>query len=210
MKKYIWYQVFATFCIGIFIVNFSVCLLAFDKSTYKKCAVETEMLTQNEAILVYEQLNDSFRSFFRSSYNIAGYELSGANKDALKDIKNIYRIAWIVSVLSFGGVIYFMNFISRRRMYMPLIYGGTLGAFLTAFFAFLLFRAKKGVGYGIKAMVLFGDYGFFRGNDVITHLFPDNFARTLAYKYVIIVGILIVIFAMVRLFIALNSRPHKF
>lgn len=210
MDKFKIYQVLASLTIAIFIVNFAMCLLAFDKKTFVRKAQDTESLTSFESVLVYNQINDSFKSFFKSKYKIAGYELSDMNTKALNQIKWIYRGAWLVSIVTFLATAYMMNTLSKRRMYMPYIYGGAFSAFLTALYSFLLFRAKKGVGYGIKSMILHGDYGFFRGDDVVTHLFPQDFASALALRYIIIVGILILICVLIRLLIAFNSRPHKF
>lgn len=210
MDKFKLYQVLASLTIAIFIVNFAMCLLAFDKKTFAKKAQDTEGLTSFESVLVYNQINDSFKSFFKSKYKIAGYELSDMNTKALNQIKWIYRGAWLVSLVTLFATAYMMNTLSKRRMYMPYIYGAALSAFLTALYSFLMFIAKKGVGFGIKSMILYGDYGFFRGSDVLTHLFPEDFARALALRYILIVGILIVACLLIRLLIAFNSRPHKF
>lgn len=218
MDKYKKYQFIATICVALFIVNFSICLLVMNRSVYNKCTEDYEFVSDDgnpaitvfEARLNYEQLADDFTSFFKSDYSLPGYEILGANIERLNDIKTYYRWAWVISILSFAGAVYSFIILSKRRYYMPLLYGGVLSALMTSVNAFILLKSDNEVFRGIRNMVLNADYGYFKTGDIITKLIPDGFAGWMALTYLLIVFLMILAMVLIRLFIIYCGRPHKF
>lgn len=218
MDKYKKYQLIASICVALFIVNFSICILAMNRSVYKVCADNYDFapnegaaaITGFEARLNYEQLADDFTSFFKSDYSLPGYEILGANTERLNALKTYYRWAWIISILSFAGAVYSFIILSKRRYYMPLLYGGVLSALMTSVNAFILLKSDNEVCRGIRNMVLNSDYSYFKDGDIITRLMPDDFAMWMALAYLLIVFLLILVMVLIRLFIIYCGRPHKF
>ena len=210
MDKYKKYQIIASICVMLFIVNFALCLLVMNRSVYKKCVVDNENITSFEAELNYEQLADEFSSFFNSNYELPGYEISSENVDRLNDMKVYYRWAWVISILTFIGAVYSFIILSKRRYYMPLLYGGVLAAFLTSLNAFIVLSSDKPVLEGIRNMIFREDYSYFAEGDVLLKLLPPDFARLLALTYILLVMILVFAMVIIRWLIIYCGRPHKF
>ena len=223
MDNYKLHQIIASVCVALFIVTGAVCILCYDRSIYGKCytnyqalmnseAIEEEygLISEFEAKLNYEGLADDFSSFFNGNYNLTGYELSDANEESLKELKIYYRLAWIVMLISAGFGIKSFIFLSKRRLYMPLIYGGTLAGLLTVVNTLFMIGAKGGILYSIKSMIFREDYSFFSGKDILVGIIPPDFARMLFLAYILIVFLLIALMALIRSIIIFCGRPHRF
>ena len=214
-EKYRRYQWIASFCIAVFIVHFAICLLAMNRSVYRNTKMDTKQtqtttISKPEAELYYEQIADSFSSFFRGDYKIAGYSLTDYNKEQLNTLKGYYRFAWIVSVLSFGAGAYCFFFLWKRRETMPLVYGSAGGAFLTSLMAVRVIFSNKPVFEGLRNMIFRGDYGYFAEGDLLRDILPEAFARNLTFYYLGIVTIEIICFVILRKMIRFSGRPHKY
>lgn len=194
----------------LFIVSFALCLLVMNRSVYRRCAEDNENITRFEAELNYEQLADDFAAFFKSDYELPGYEILDVNKNRLNDMKAYYRLAWVISILTFAGAVYSFVILSKRRYYMPLLYGGVLAAFLTSLNALILLKSDRPIPEGIRNMILRSDYGYFAEGDILTKLLPFDFARNMALAYILLVFVLILVMVFLRLFIIYCGRPHKF
>lgn len=224
MKNYNKYQVIATILIGLFIVNFSLCVLAMDKKVYERCYddymesmeksygddVKEKALSRFEATQNYSQLAEGFTSFFKSNYANTSYEISSDNIKKLNKLKIFYRLAWIVTVICAFGIVKCFIELSRIRQFMPIVYGGLLATGLTVLNAAVLMLSKGEVITGVRNMILHGDYTYFADVDLIRWILPPDFGLSLAITYLIIVFGMIVIGALVRGLIIFCGRPHKF
>ncbi len=222
MNRYTFYQIIASFCVAIFIVSTALILMCFNRSIYSRCyedyynnqteakAEMGDMLSAFEAQLNYEHLADDFTGFFENEYEFSGYDILDTNVARLKELKFIYRLAWVLALVSLGLGIRSFVVLSKRRQYMPLIYGGTLAAFLTVLNTFFVVSAKDGVLFSLRNMIFKGDYSFFFEGDILRGMLPPDFARMLLLAYIAIVFILILAMVLVRWFINYCGRPHKF
>lgn len=223
MNRYTVHQIIASFCVAIFIVSVALILLCENRSIYSKCYEEyykeqqeqsedtaKAMISEFEAKINYEHLADGFTSFFGNDYEFSGYDIAEANVSKLKELKPFYRGAWVLALLSFGFGLRSFMILSKRRQYMPLIYGGTLAAFLTVMNTFFIVSSKDGILFAIRNMIFKGDYSFFAEGDILLGMLPPDFARMLLLAYIVIVFILILVMVLVRWFINYCGRPHKF
>lgn len=221
MDRYIKYQIIASICIALFVISTAVQILAHDNKIYNKCyekyyeenqSTEEGMPVKSpaEVALYYEQLSDSFTDFFGKDYEISGYELTKDNKDNLNELKSYYRVSCLVALVSLVAGAYCIWFISRRRMYMPFVYGGVLAAFITSVNFLVLMLSDNKVISAVRNMILKKDYGYFVEGDVLLSLFPPEYARWLAIAYVAFTVVLILLMVMLRQFIVYLGRPHKF
>ncbi len=223
MNRYTVYQIIASFCVAIFIVSTALILTCYNRSIYSRCyenyyntkqkeaKVEADaMLSEFEAQLNYEHLADDFIAFFENEYKFSGYDILETNVDRLKELKSMYRLTWILALVSLGIGIRSFVVLSKRRQYMPLIYGGTLAAFLTVLNTFFIVSAKDGILFAFRNMIFKGDYSFFSEGDILLGMLPPDFAKMLLLAYIAIVFILILAMVLVRWFINYCGRPHKF
>lgn len=229
MDKYKKYQYTATFGVAFFIVSFALCLLVMNRSVFERCVKDYEarfpvgsenlqshspdavvMMSAFEMQLVYEQVADSFSSFWGRTYPVVGYEISSQNVDRLNRLKGYYRLAWIVAVISFFGAVYSFVILSKRREYMPFLYGGVLAALLTSLNALLIMSSKGGLLSGIRGMILHEDYSYFADGDILQTILLPELARNLALLYILFVFVLILIMVFIRFIIIFSGRPHKF
>lgn len=225
MNNYRLHQLIASVCVAIFIMSGALCLLVRNRSVYERTnkeyretleeiSVESDELdkplTEFEASLNYNQLADEFTSFFGKDYKLMGYDISKENIDALKQLKVYYRWAWVFVIASL--VVGTKSFIvlSKRRLYMPLLYGGGIAAVFTTLFTVIMARAEDGMAGHIRRMVFERDYSFFTGQDVLIKVIPPEFANRLLLVYILIVFILIVAMALIRGIIIYCGRPHRF
>lgn len=211
-RRFLW---IASVSIAVFIVSFAICLLAYNRSVYRVCTADFDTgeaveMSGAEAALYYDQIADSYCSFFKGGYTVAGYELSQANIHQLNRLKGYYRMAWILSLVSFGCAVYSLRRLWRRRETMPYFYGSALAACLTAFLMIRMVFSKKEVYTGLRNMVFRGDYSYFSGNDILHVLLPETFARNLALLYLGIVAVEIFVVVMIRVVIRFAGRPHRF
>ena len=218
MELYNKHQVIASFAVAIFIISTAFILMIKEDSVYRYCLDKSEdskadtytKLSSFEKELCYQKLSDNFESFFSGRYELAGYDICGDNITKLRQIKFIYRVAWLFSVAAVVVGVRSFYILSRRRLYMPFTYGGAMAALLTALGALITVCSRHGLLHGVKMMVLRNDYGYFEGEDVLQYIFPDGFARMKILVFVISVFILILIMNLVRMLIAFLGRPHKF
>ncbi len=209
------FQWIASVCVALFIVHFALCMLAMNRSVYKYTGADyaqtgTATISKAEADLYYEQVADSFSSFFKGDYEIAGYSLTQENVEKLNTLKGYYRFAWIVSIVSFCGGIYCFCKLWNRRETMPLLYGSAGGALLTSLLLLRIVMSGKPIFAGIRDMIFRGDYGFFAEGDLLRDILPEAFARNLALCYLGIVAIEILCFVLLRAAIRFSARPHKY
>lgn len=206
----------ASICVALFIISAAFLILVFDNWIYNNCikgytpSQESVELSTFEMEMNHKQLNDSFTKFFKKECKIAGYDISSANQNKLRKIKRLYRLAWIISVLSlYVGVRCFI-ILSKRRAYMPLLYGGLGAMFLTACNALIIMCSHSGLFGGIKEMILHQDYSYFGDEDILGVMFPPSYARFELIGYVGIVFGLVLLMNCIRLTIIFLGRPHKF
>ncbi len=224
MKKYNKYQIIATICIALFIISFSLCILAMDRHVYGWCyedyvdtlhetygeEIGDKALSKFEAEQNYNQLADGFTKFFGSDYPDTSYDITKENIEKLNKLKGYYRLAWIVVVLSIVGMVYSFRELSRVRMYMPLLYGGILASFLTVLNAVIIMLSGSDTLTGVRNMVMHGDYSYFSDMDLIRWILPPDYGMALAFAYLCIVFILIILAVLIRAIIIFCGRPHKF
>ncbi len=225
MNNYRLHQIIASVSVAIFIMCTALLLLVCNRSVYEKTNKEyrdmisnTEAeypegekpLTEFESSVNYNQIADEFTGFFGNDYKLVGYELSDTNIEKLKDLKAYYRWAWVFSISSLIVGIKSFVYLSKRRLYMPLVYGGIISAFITSILTFIMSVSKDGMMGYVRAMVFDRDYGFFSGKDIFVKIIPPEFANKLLIAYVLIVFILIVVMALIRGIIIYCGRPHKF
>lgn len=208
-------QWIASLCVAVFLVHFALCMLAMNRSVYRHTKADyaqtgTAAISKAEADLYYEQVADSFSSFFKRDYEIAGYSLTEDNVNKLNTLKGYYRFAWIVSVVSFCGGVYCFRILWRRRETMPLLYGSAGGALLTSIVLLRIVLSDKPVFAGIRDMIFRGDYSYFAEGDLLRAILPAAFARNLAFCYLGIVAVEILCFVLLRMAVRLSGRPHKY
>ena len=214
-------QVIASICVAVFIVDFAFCLMCGSKFVYNRIYMqegvqlmteddEDEPLTDFEAQVIFSQLSDDFTTFFKSDYDIAGYELTQDNLRFLKEMKGYYRRAVVMVILSVGGFVYCYVELSKRRELGPLLYGSALACFLLALRILFITIAKKGIRYYLQLMILRRDYSVFGEGDVLSKLFPADYARGMAVVYVGYALILTLGVLIVRKLIIKAGKPHKF
>ena len=228
MDRYRKYSFGATICVALFIISFAFCVLCMNKTVYEKCLensvsrIETDNgasdtvteittgLKDFEAKANFDKLNDDFKSFFKSKYELIGYELDEFNVDRLNHIKNLYRLAWVITIITFISMLYSFIILSKRRMFMPFLYGGVLAAFFTSLNAFLFIRSDREFWVAARDMVFSENYSYFSDNDIFLKIIPPEYARWMAVTYLMMVAVLILIMVLVRWFILFLGRPHKF
>lgn len=223
MDRYTKYQIVASICVALFITSTAMFILANTNTIYNRCyenyyaelreelpSVPSQIKRPAEASLYFTQLSDSFAKFFGKNYEISGYELTKENTKHLNDIKTYYRLSVVISIFSFIAGCYSIWFISKRRMYMPLVYGGLLAALFTSVNSLILIFGKNEVVMGVRNMIFDMDYSFFSEGDLLLSLFPPEYARWLFGAYIILVLILILIMVFLRQLIVFLGRPHKF
>ncbi|MBQ8924248.1 MAG: hypothetical protein IJ053_05580 [Lachnospiraceae bacterium] len=228
MDRYRKYSFGATICVALFIISFAFCVLCMNKTVYEKCLENsvsqieadnglsdtvTEITTglkDFEAKANFDKLNDDFKSFFKSKYELIGYELDEFNVDRLNHIKNLYRLAWVITIITFIGMLYSFIILSKRRMFMPFLYGGVLAAFFTSLNAFSFIRSDREFWVAARDMVFGENYSYFSDNDIFLKIIPPEYARWMAVAYLMMVAVLILIMVLVRWFILFLGRPHKF
>ena len=222
MDRYTKYQIAASICVALFITSTAICILANSEKIYNNCYEqyyeETDGVYRDtfilqrpaEASLYYRQLTESFTDFFGKDYDISGYELTKDNIQKLNQLKLYYRLSGVILVLSFIAGCYSIWFISKRRMYMPLIYGGLLAALFTSVNSLILIFGDNKVVSGVRNMIFEKDYGYFSEGDILLSLFPPEYARWLFVAYIVLVLILSIFMVLLRQFIMFLGRPHKF
>lgn len=220
MDRYTKYQIIASICVALFIVSTAMYILANNTIIYDKCYDEyyqensesTHQISMRpaEASLYYRQLNESFTNFFDDDYDISGYELTKDNVQKLNELKTYYRMSVIVSIITFVVSCYSIRIISKRRMYMPLVYGGLLAALGTAMNSLILIFSDNKIISGIRNMVFEMEYGYFSEGDILYTIIPPEYARWLFVTYIVLVLILIIFMVLLRQVIMFLGRPHKF
>lgn len=205
----------ASICISVFIVCFGIVLLAFNRWVYHASGTNTQTedgvtFTQAEADLYYEQIADSYCSFFKGRYDVAGYTLTDTNIHQLNRLKGYYRLAWILSILSFAGIIYSFRRLWRRRETMPCFYGSAGGALLVAVLLLRIVFSKREVMRGLKDMIFKQDYSYFQSGDLLCRLLSGAYARNMLLMYLGIVAAEIAVFVLIRVIIRFAGRPHRF
>ncbi|MBQ9200013.1 MAG: hypothetical protein IJ141_07505 [Lachnospiraceae bacterium] len=234
MERYRKISFWATICVALFIINFAFCILCMNKTVYEKCfdnytgsekdidipieasgaeksdtAYEIK-LESFEMKANFEKLSDDFKAFFKGKYELIGYELDEHNADRLNHIKWFYRLAWMVSIATFAGMLHCFIILSKRRMFTPFIYGGVLSAFFTAVNTVIFIRSDREFYSAARDMVFRENYRYFSDKDILIRILPPSYARWMAIAYLIFVAVLIVLMILIRWFILFCGRPHKF
>lgn len=226
MNRYTKNQIVATFAVAFFILSVSLCVTVRDKRLYIKCyntyieSVEKEQINGSdntgdkfslvEAELYHNNLRDDFKSLFKNKYDLINYELLRSNTEKLNHLKTYYRIAWIVALVSLITGSYAFYNLSKRRLYMPFLYGGILAAFLSSINAIRFFICRGGTLFALKNMILHRDYSYFDEGDVLLKLIPPEYAMYMARYYLFQVFLWIIIMVLVRRIIVNMGKPHKF
>ena len=220
MDRYRKISFWATVCVALFIINFAFCILCMNKTVYEKCfesSVAKESSDSGDVILEdfekkanFEKLSDDFKKFFKGKYELIGYELDKHNVDRLNHIKWFYRLAWIVSIATLYGMVHCFIILSKRRMFMPFVYGGVFAAFLTSLNALIFMRSGREFFSAARDMVFRENYRYFSDGDVLLSILPPAYARWMAVSYILFVGVLIILMIFIRWFILYLGRPHKF
>lgn len=214
-EEYRRFRWIASICISVFIVCFGIVLLAFNRWVYHATGTNTQTedgvtFTQAEADLYYGQIADSYCSFFKGRYDVAGYTLTDTNIHQLNRLKGYYRLAWILSILSFVGIIYSFRRLWRRRETMPCFYGSAGGALLAVVLLLRIVFSKREVMRGLKDMIFKQDYSYFQSGDLLCRLLSGAYARNMLLMYLGIVAAEIAAFVLIRVIIRLAGRPHRF
>ena len=217
-KVYTRFQILASVSIAVFILNFSLVLLAENRSAYTKALQKTQAEGQTvedasgsfESKMIYEQLAASFAKWGTKSYDVSGYQISETNTRKLNELKRYYKRAWVLGILSLGVSIYALIRLSRRRMFMPLVYGALLALFGVCCFALRVMTSGKEIFSALRAMIMRGDYGYFADDDILISVLPETFARRLACWYLILVIALGLVSVLIRQLIYYVGRPHRF
>ena len=214
-EEYRRFRWIASICISVFIVCFGIVLLAFNRWVYHATGTNTQTedgvtFTQAEADLYYGQIADSYCSFFKGRYDVAGYTLTDTNIHQLNRLKGYYRLAWILSILSFAGIIYSFRRLWRRRETMPCFYGSAGGALLAVVLLLRIVFSKREVMRGLKDMIFKQDYSYFQSGDLLCRLLSETYARNMLLMYLGIVAAEIAAFVLIRVIIRLAGRPHRF
>lgn len=209
------YQWIASICVAVFIVNFALCMTAMNKSVYKnsdtECSEEALVsLSKAEATLYYEQIQESFCSFFKNKYEVSGYEISGANTAQLNSLKFYYRWAWVLSIVSLAGGIYCFIYLSRRRDSRALVYGSAVALLITALQFLGIVRSTRPVYAGVREMIFHKDYSFFSQGDILLSVINADFARHVAVCYVVTLLGLVLLMVAIHGLIRFMGRPYKY
>lgn len=226
MNRYTKNQIVATLAVALFILSVSLCVTVRDKRLFNKCyntyleSVQNEQISglDNseekfslvEAELYHNNLRDDFKSLFKNKYDLINYELLRSNTEKLNHLKTYYRIAWIVALVSLITGSYAFYNLSKRRLYMPFLYGGVLAAFFSSINAIRFFLCKSGILFHLKNMILHRDYSYFDEGDILLKLIPPEYAMYMARYYLFQVIIWIIIMIIVRKIIVNIGKPHKF
>lgn len=213
------YQIFASICVAVFIVNMAFCLMCGNKFVYNRIYMQqgvenktedTEAISDFQARIIFSQLSDDFITFFKDEYNITGYEITKDNVRKLNAMKSYYRKAVLMVILSIAGFVYCYVELSKRRELAPLAYGSALALFLLALRTFFIVTSKKGVKHAVRLMLLKRDYSYFVDGDVLSELFPPDYARYMALLYVAYVIALIFIVLLIKRIIVWAGKPYKY
>ena len=215
MERYRKISFWATICVALFIVNFAFCILCMNKTIYEKCLErdvpsEDVQLENFERKANFDKLSEEFKAFFKGKYELVGYELDKHNTDRLNHIKWRYRRAWLVSIACLAGMVYCFVVLSKRRMFMPFVYGSALSVFFTAVNALLFLRSDREFFSAARDMVFRENYGYFSDGDILLQIIPTDYARWMAISYLMFVAVLAILMIIVRWFIMFLGRPHKF
>lgn len=233
MKNYRRYKILATVSIGVFIVCFAVIMTAWNRSIYEKCIEQAsdkfyvEYVTKEyttgsvvtkynkelvalELTLNYEKLADAFCAYFEDEYDIPNNELLENNTEGLNAIKVYYRWSVWLCLFSIVGIVYSMLHLYKGRYYSPYTYGGLLGILLLLIQGLGLILSDNVVFSGLKQMIFYQDYSFFKEGDVLLLMLPPEYARWLAIGYFIFGFGMSVVFFVLRGITIYRTKPHKF
>lgn len=235
MERYRKISFIASLCVALFIINFAFCILCMNKAVYERCfenyvadvnteedltldvstATDTDAdysvrLEDFERKANFEKLSEDFKAFFKGKYELIGYELDEHNVDRLNHIKWFYRLAWLVSIATLAGMVHSFVILSKRRMFMPFIYGGVLAAFFTSVNALVFMKSDKEFYVAARDMVFRKNYSYFSDKDILLQILPPDYARWMAIAYLLFVAVLIILMIFIRWFILFCGRPHKF
>lgn len=235
MERYRKISFIASLCVALFIINFAFCILCMNKAVYERCfenyvadvnveedltldvstATDTDAdysvrLEDFERKANFEKLSEDFKAFFKGKYELIGYELDEHNVDRLNHIKWFYRLAWLVSIATLAGMVHSFVILSKRRMFMPFIYGGVLAAFFTSVNALVFMKSDKEFYAAARDMVFRKNYSYFSDKDILLQILPPDYARWMAISYLLFVAVLIILMIFIRWFILFCGRPHKF
>lgn len=233
MKNYRRYKILATISIGIFIVCSAVIMTAWNRSIYEKCIEQAsdkfyvEYVTKGyttgsvvtkynkelvalELKLNYEKLADAFCAYFEDEYKIPSNELLENNTEGLNAIKVYYRWSVWMYIFSIVGIVYSMLHLYKGRYYSPYTYGGLLGILLLLIQGLGLILSDNVVFNGLKQMIFFQDYSFFKEGDVLLLMLPPEYAKWLAIGYFIFGLGMSVVFFVLRGITIYRTKPHKF
>ena len=235
MERYRKISFIASLCVALFIINFAFCILCMNKAVYERCfenyvadvnveedltldvstATDTDAdysvrLEDFERKANFEKLSEDFKAFFKGKYELIGYELDEHNVDRLNHIKWFYRLAWFVSIATLAGMVHSFVILSKRRMFMPFIYGGVLAAFFTSVNALVFMKSDKEFYVAARDMVFRKNYSYFSDKDILLQILPPDYARWMAISYLLFVAVLIILMIFIRWFILFCVRPHKF
>lgn len=235
MERYRKISFIASLCVALFIINFAFCILCMNKAVYERCfenyvadvnteedltldvstATDTDAdysvrLEDFERKANFEKLSEDFKAFFKGKYELIGYELDEHNVDRLNHIKWFYRLAWFVSIATLAGMVHSFVILSKRRMFMPFIYGGVLAAFFTSVNALVFMKSDKEFYAAARDMVFRKNYSYFSDKDILLQILPPDYARWMAIAYLLFVAVLIILMIFIRWFILFCGRPHKF
>jgi hypothetical protein len=225
VKRYRLYQVLASMCVALFIVNMAFCLMCADKYIFKTTYAEWiasdgddvtgytdyTRLSQFQAELIFQELSDEFLNFFGGRPKLTGYELNTDNARRLNTLKWSFRRSVFVVALSAICCIYcYIETLHRRRDLSPLLYGSVLAAFFVALRVFFIVLARHGVKAGIRAMILHRDYSYFSQGDILERILPPDYARFMGLVYLFWVVVLILVVLLVRRMIIFVGRPHRY
>lgn len=163
-----------------------------------------------EAQICFEELADSYCTFFKGDYEVVAHEVSEDNVDLLKRYQWYYRLAWILVILSCLYAIRSFIVLSTRRLYMPLLYGGAGAILLTIVNVLHILTSGRELLSNVRDMVFHKDYGCFVKDGVFGWMIPESFGPGLFFTYILYVLGLCVFMALIRAIIIFKGRPHKF
>lgn len=219
MDRYKINQIVATFAVAFFILSMALCVTVRDKKLYNTCYGDYKMKNEGspeivfyqvEAELYHNNLSDDFKSLFKSDYDLINYKLLDSNVEKLNHLKTYYRIAWFTALVSLVAGGYSFYTLSKRRLYMPFLYGGVLAAMISSINAVRFFFCKSGTLFELKKMILYQDYSYFDEGDILLKLIPPKYANALGMYYISQVLIWILIMVLIRRAIINAGKPHKY
>lgn len=229
MENYRLHQIIASISVTIFILSAAVCIMVCNRSVYEKANSayrnsreistgtaddialgQEDNMSEFESELSYKQLADSFTSFFKSDYKLVGYELGDANIEKLNRLKGYYRWAWLFAISSFIIGMRSFGILAKRRLYMPLVYGGAGSIVMTGIFTLIMALSSGGMSFQLKNMIFNEDYSYFSQGDILTSIIPPDYARRLFVFYIFAVMGLAIFMMLIRGIIIFCGRPHKF